>query len=591
MSEPSPERRRGRILSSLLLLLFVVAVVPLLGTSWYLVSRARGDLELDQKAMQLSKARALSQQIAIYGRSLVAQIETMARTLEVDTGPFSGRVARILQTNALERLLAEDSPFLYVSVVDASGSGARSGFQFPEAAILRLLEEGLRRGLGGGPMISHPVISTSLREPVMVLAEPVRPDPDRPPQGVVLAVASLNPLWSMTQQIGQEGLIDVFVVDVRGHLVAHSDPSRLLGDLDVSHVEIVRLFIESGGRAAATVPFVLEDPDGTHHMLGTYTRVPDDSGWGVIAQVDESKAYYSAAQMRKQAFFVVGVVVVAAVVLGTFFSREITRPIRELARGALRLAGGDYGTRVNVRSRNEVAILAEAFNLMGAEIQKAIEQIREAAATNKELFMGSIRMLANAIDEKDPYTRGHSDRVAYYAMIIAKHLGMSAEEVERVHISGIIHDVGKIGIEDKILRKPSALTDEEYALMKQHPTKGLHILEAVPKLKEMAGAGLMHHENVDGTGYPEGLKGEQIPQLGRIVCVADAFDAMTTDRPYAKAMTFEAALARLRFLGDKKFDLPCVEAMERAYQTGDLTPAKARLAALASREQIAALAR
>ena len=121
---------------------------------------------------------------------------------------------------------------------------------------------------------------------------------------------------------------------------------------------------------------------------------------------------------------------------------------------------------------------------MGEEIQKAIEQIREAAETNKELFMGSIRMLANAIDEKDPYTRGHSERVAYYSMIIAKHLGMSPEEIERVHVSGIIHDVGKIGIEDKILRKPSALTDDEYEIMKQHPTKGLHILEAVPKLKE-----------------------------------------------------------------------------------------------------------
>ena len=178
--------------------------------------------------------------------------------------------------------------------------------------------------------------------------------------------------------------------------------------------------------------------------------------------------------------------------------------------------------------------------------------------------MGSIRMLANAIDEKDPYTRGHSERVAFYSMLMAKHMGMSQEEVEKVHLSGIIHDVGKIGIEDKILRKPAALTDEEYEIMKQHPRKGEHILEAVPLLKEMAGAGLMHHENWDGSGYPDGLKGEQIPLLGRIVSVADAFDAMTTDRPYSKAMTFEAALARLRFLAGKKFDADCVDAIEKA---------------------------
>jgi HD-GYP domain-containing protein (c-di-GMP phosphodiesterase class II) len=173
--------------------------------------------------------------------------------------------------------------------------------------------------------------------------------------------------------------------------------------------------------------------------------------------------------------------------------------------------------------------------------------------------------------------------VAFYSAVLAKHLGMSAEDVERVHLSGIIHDVGKIGIEDKILRKAAALTEEEYEIMKQHPTKGAHILQGVPLLQEMAGAGLMHHENMDGSGYPDGLKGEAIPLLGRIVSVADAFDAMTTDRPYSKAMTFEAAIARLKFLAGKKFDPKCVEAFERAAEAGDLNPAKARRASVASR--------
>jgi HD-GYP domain-containing protein (c-di-GMP phosphodiesterase class II) len=239
---------------------------------------------------------------------------------------------------------------------------------------------------------------------------------------------------------------------------------------------------------------------------------------------------------------------------------------------------------VAVQSRNEVGVLADAFNVMGEEIQKAIEQIQQAARENKELFMGSIRMLANAIDEKDPYTRGHSERVAYYSACVAKHLKMSDEEIENVHLSGIIHDVGKIGIEDKILRKAAALTDDEYEIMKQHPTKGLHILAAVPLLKEKAGEGLMHHENVDGSGYPDGLKGEQIPFLGRIVSVADAFDAMTTDRPYSKAMTYEAAVARLKFLAGKKFDPKCVDAFELAFASGDVTPGKARKASTASRQ-------
>jgi HD-GYP domain-containing protein (c-di-GMP phosphodiesterase class II) len=318
-------------------------------------------------------------------------------------------------------------------------------------------------------------------------------------------------------------------------------------------------------------------------MLGTYTRVPDESGWGVIVQIDEQKAYFSAIQMRNQSLLLVLVVTVLAGILGSLFAGEITRPIQLLARGARQLAGGDYATRVSVSSRNEVGVLADAFNHMGEEIQSAISEIRRQAEVNKELFMGSIRMLANTIDEKDPYTRGHSERVAYYSAVIAKHLGMPPEEIEKVHLSGIIHDVGKIGIEDKILRKATALTDEEYEIMKQHPSKGLHILEAVPILKEMAGDGLMHHENVDGSGYPQGLKGDAIPLLGRIVSVADAFDAMTTDRPYSKAMTFEAALLRLRQLIGKKFDGPCVEAMEKASASGDLSPAKAHRASIESR--------
>ena len=117
-----------------------------------------------------------------------------------------------------------------------------------------------------------------------------------------------------------------------------------------------------------------------------------------------------------------------------------------------------------------------------------------------------------------------------------------------------MHDVGKIGIEDKILRKPAALTDDEYEIMKQHPRKGEHILEAVPVLKTMAGAGLMHHENVDGSGYPDGLIGEEIPIEARIVACCDAFSAMTTTRSYRKAMPVEAAMAEVRSCAGTQFD-------------------------------------
>ena len=529
--------------------------------------------------------------------SLRTQVAAIARTLEVDPGAggFASRLARIKEQKALERYLKSSASLVYVSVVDADGHrrpvGARPR---GDARLQEQLAEAFQRGQHGKAMISVPVVSESLQEPVVVLGEPVASGGRV--EGVVLAVASLQPIREITKQSGGGGLFEVYVVDNRGRLIAHSDPDQPLS-ADVSGVEIVRLFLgyaedarrrsaaPSGAAGPAARPASTSRaraaPRGTCSAPTCASRTT--RAGASSSRSTSTKAYFTAIDLRNKSVFLVAVVAALAVVLGSLLAGQISRPVQKLADGARRLAGGDYATRVTVHSRNEVGVLADAFNQMGEEIQKAIEEIKRRAEENKELFMGSIRMLANAIDEKDPYTRGHSERVAYYSACIAKHLGMSTEEVERVHLSGIIHDVGKIGIEDKILRKAAALTDEEYEIMKQHPTKGEHILEAVPLLKEKAGDGLMHHENVDGSGYPRGLKGDEIPLFGRIVSVADAFDAMTTDRPYSKAMTFEAAVARLRFLAGKKFDPACVDAFERAFLAGDVSPAKARRASVASR--------
>ena len=582
MGEGKSGLRRGRILYSILALLFAVGVVPIVWTSYRLVTTSRESLEVSLKETQIAKAKTLASQAELYVSSVHAQLVTIARTLEVDAGrmPFAERVTRIREQKALERYLQGDEAkrLVSLSVVDTEGIGAQSGLALQDTKLVEQLHEGFQRGRNGRSMISVPVVSESLQEPVIIIGEPVKWAGRV--LGVVLGVASLQPIREMTME--SSGASEVYVIDQRGRIVAHSDPAQALA-ADFSHVPIVAEFLQGMQKTGGTVSFTLQTEGVPRAMVGTFIPVTDDSGWGVVVQTDERNAYGTAIALRNESFRTAALVTALAIVLGTLFAGEISRPVQKLAEGARRLAGGDYASRVAVRSRNEVGVLADAFNQMGEEIQKAIEEIRRRAEENKELFMGSIRMLANAIDEKDPYTRGHSERVAYYSACVAKHLGMSPDEVERVHVSGIIHDVGKIGIEDKILRKAAALTDDEYEIMKQHPTKGEHILEAVPLLKEKAGDGLMHHENVDGSGYPRGLKGDDIPLFGRIVSVADAFDAMTTDRPYSKAMTFEAAVARLRFLAGKKFDPSCVEAFERAFLTGDVSPAKARRASVASR--------
>jgi len=577
-------RSRASILWSLLGLLFVTALVPLVLTSRYLVNQARADLELDQRSLQMAKVRHLSEWIAQFRTSSRAVVQTLATSLAIDApADYKKRIDSLGARRTLEAYPGESSSLVSVNVVDRNGFGARAGLALPEPTIQAGIQAAFLAGLKGQSSSTPPMWSTTLSEPVVVSAEPVMAA-NGTAQAVVIAITTYGPVVRLTRQSGEGGLLDVYVVSGDGKLVAHSDPKFASTGADLKGIDIVQEFVQTGGRAGASMPFTLQGADGEiRHMLGTFIRVPDDSGWGVIAQIDEAKAYAGANSMRRNSALVVSLVSVLALGLGLLLSREITQPIRTLRDAALQLARGDFKTRVTVTARNEVGILGETFNVMGERIERAVEEIREAADTNRELFIGTVRMLANAIDAKDPYTRGHSERVAFYSTLVAKELGMSEAEIANVHLSGLIHDVGKIGIEDRILRKPAALTDDEYEIMKQHPTKGAQILEAVPKLKALAGPGLQHHENYDGSGYPEGLKGDEIPLLGRMVSVADAFDAMTTDRPYSKAMTFEAAVARLQFLAGKKFDAQCVEAMARAVASGELTAAKARVAAVAAR--------
>ncbi len=179
-------------------------------------------------------------------------------------------------------------------------------------------------------------------------------------------------------------------------------------------------------------------------------------------------------------------------------------------------------------------------------------------------------MLAAAIDEKDPYTRGHSGRVAKYSLIIAQEMGLDSVAMDKLRISALLHDVGKIGVDDRVLKKPGKLTEEEFALMKQHPVKGANIMRPVAQLKEMLPGIELHHEHMDGGGYPYGLKGDEIPMMARIIAVADTFDAITTNRPYQSAMDLEYAMDRISQLAGAKFDVDVVHAIQRAVAAGKL---------------------
>jgi HD-GYP domain-containing protein (c-di-GMP phosphodiesterase class II) len=186
----------------------------------------------------------------------------------------------------------------------------------------------------------------------------------------------------------------------------------------------------------------------------------------------------------------------------------------------------------------------------------------------QESFLSTVKALAQAVDAKDSYTAGHSSRVTLYATIIAEQLGLPESEVRKVRLSSLLHDVGKIGIRDSVLSKPGQLTDEEFAVMKSHPAVGETILKPVTQLAEVIPGVVSHHERFDGRGYPRGLKGEEIPLQGRIIGVADAFDAMTSDRVYRPRLSDEVAIAELKKHSGTQFDSRVVKAFLGAYDGG-----------------------
>lgn len=271
------------------------------------------------------------------------------------------------------------------------------------------------------------------------------------------------------------------------------------------------------------------------------------------------------------------------------------RPGGELA-GVLAL-GLPPGRRIGAAQRGRIVLLAQQLGAVLGHLrlrQELQEQSRQLLATQAQLeayahdmrvtyeaereryrqlrraYEDLIRILATAIEERDDYTGGHIKRVAAYAVAIGRELGLRDSELQALEMGAILHDVGKIGIADAILRKRGGLAPAEWAKMREHPLIGARMLEPIPFLRPALDAIIAHHERVDGRGYPRGLAGEAIPLVGRIVAVADAFDAMTTDRPYRRALSYADALLELRRQGGRQLDRDLVAAFERVYRHGKL---------------------
>jgi len=549
--------------------LILVGVVPLYfyGTQVVAVNRER--LKINEQLLQNTVTKSLSDDIEHRQVTLQTSLGNLsAAVLVTSGGNLTGDHVNTPELRALvERFTSSSDILAYATLLNDEGKGVSAGRITPDAFVQIELEHAFIAAREGrvynGQALT--VGSGKQQHTTMLVSTPVISNDHF--LGMIGAIVDLQYLVNSLKAASQGGL-ETFVVDHQGRLVAGATNDYATGQ-DMTGNQLVKAFVDRGRVPfSATSSFGMKRGKRIVDMLGTFSPVPS-LRWAVIAEKTQEDAYQSVFEMQSKAKQFALLAILLSLAFGISAARQLATPLQTLTESSRAIARGDFSQRVQVKSRTEIGELADTFNSMTSDLERFVLDLRRAAEENRTLFLSSIQMLAGAVDEKDPYTRGHSDRVTRYSVLIAKELGLPEEEIEKIRISAQLHDVGKIGIEDRILKKPGALTPDEYEIMKTHTTKGAAILRPVEMLKEMIPGIELHHESLDGRGYPHGLKGDEIPLAPRIIMVADCFDAMTTNRPYQAAMDPEYVVRIINSLVNTKFDPRVVAALTTVFERGD----------------------
>jgi len=543
--------------------LVVLTVLPVAFVGYDLARYNQEVLTTKERKTLTRQAVSLANEAAMYLSANKSLLDGVARTLKVIPVAQAEVQAELLSETATDSGRA----FLYLQIADTKGDGAfvRDPNLSDKVAstLSTALGEAHRRALAGDPTSS---LQTALPEEygsVSIIGTPLE-DLDGMVWGSLTAVLNLAPIEDRLRESASGGQYAV-MFDQNRTIIATSDHNRLGEMLGISPL------IADFQRSPVRLTRIYQEPGGKDSLVGSVAPISVNT-WGVLVERSSSDAFRPVRIMQIRAIVVTAIAGLVALGLGFLLAQRLIGPIQTLDRISSEIAEGNLTVRAPVTGWAELAHLAGNFNNMAGNIEALVRRLRQALRQNQELFLETIRTLAAAIDAKDPYTRGHSERVSSYSMAIARHLGLGPEEVFRVRIAAILHDVGKLGIREGILNKPGGLTEEEFLIMKQHPEIGSQIMAPIRALKDILPGIRNHHETWDGRGYPDGLSGEDIPMVARIIGAADTFDAMTTTRPYQQASTLDFVLKKMQSMSGFRFAPPVVTALLAAVDAGDITP-------------------
>ena len=568
--------RRIKLRHVLLILVLLSSVVPLVISSALLIPKAKEVLQDAERDYLTRRALALSREIDTYLATVRRQLTQLGTGLLLAPGAadIAARLHEPWVAGYLQSFAAGSPDLRALYVLDLQGEGPRRGpGQLPadaEAAMNAVFEQARAarapayRLINMGP---REVPNLALAVPAAAAGTAAVPGASNPPQLVVEALLEFKPLQSVFQGEARKE-VGVFLLDRHGQILwSDSDPGMARA---LVRSELVKLFVKRP--MSLTREYEFSSPRGRQEVLAQVSAI-EETSWGVVVQKPLSAAYAVIDQMVLRTLLATLPLMALSVCFAFLAARWVGRPIQRLTATTHEIAAGSFGGRVEMKGLSfELADLAEDFNRMSGHVEGYVQQLREAAQANRDLFIGSLRAFAAAIDAKDPYTRGHSERVAAVSRVIARHLLLSEEMQHKVWIGALLHDVGKLGVEDTILRKETELTAEEYRQMKMHTVVGAEIMQPIEQLREMIPAIRWHHEAWNGRGYPDALRGEQIPLFARIVAVADTFDAITTNRPYQQAGNIQYAVDTITKLTGSRFDAKVVTAFLRAVQAGEVRP-------------------
>ncbi len=351
---------------------------------------------------------------------------------------------------------------------------------------------------------------------------------DSGPSGVVLVGTTLE---TFVRESKAEALADVTVYDFTGNPLTSTFPINERASAEEASLDMTPAILDDsikGSVVREERSIFSRNYDLLYGRLVLRGQVVGLYSVGLSTDFIFSEG----SDTRNKVMLLFGAGIAAVLGIGLYLTHQLTKPILRLVRTARMVASGDLTVRSGVITGDEIGILATSFDEMTARLQRQ--------------HLSTIRALTSAIDARDPYTMGHSVRVGQLAMMLGRELGMEDKRLARLEVGGYLHDIGKIGIRDAVLLKPGKLTPEERTIIEDHPTIGISILSAVDLPEEVVRFVQDHHERLDGSGYPRGLRDEDVSIQARIAAVADMYDAVTSERPYRSPMTPGEAVDLLR---------------------------------------------